>query len=170
MPVKRVPLIAKALKILDGEGLKLEWTHYGSGPDFHEVQKEMASCQGIKWALKGSVSNSEIIDAYSAGSYDLFVNASSSEGLPLSIMEACAAGLPVVATDVGGTHEIIIEGVNGVLIPEDINANIVAGAIRYFANLSEGEMSSFRRGARDVWARSFRAADNASVMLDAVGQ
>ena len=47
---------------------------------------------------------------------DIFVNPSYSEGLPTSVLEACAAGCAVVATDVGGTDEIVLDGSTGFLV------------------------------------------------------
>ncbi|MBI4839347.1 MAG: glycosyltransferase [Nitrospirae bacterium] len=48
---------------------------------------------------------------------DIFALASLSEGMPISIMEAMAAGLPVVATDVGGVSELVMDNETGFLVP-----------------------------------------------------
>jgi glycogen synthase len=48
---------------------------------------------------------------------DLFVQASDTEGLPNAILEAAAAGLPIVATAVGGTQEILTSEVDALLVP-----------------------------------------------------
>jgi sugar transferase (PEP-CTERM/EpsH1 system associated) len=51
------------------------------------------------------------------GGLDVFVQSSSSEGMSNTILEAMAAGLPVVATHVGGADEMVVDGETGVLVP-----------------------------------------------------
>jgi len=62
-------------------------------------------------------------------SCDVFVLPSLYEGLPLSILEAMAAGKPVIATQVGGTPEVVIDGETGLLVPPSDSAALAA-AIR----------------------------------------
>jgi glycosyltransferase involved in cell wall biosynthesis len=63
---------------------------------------------------------------------DVFALASDWEGTPLAVMEAMAAGLPVVATAVGGVPELVVDGESGVLTPAgDVQA--LAGALAQLA-------------------------------------
>jgi glycosyltransferase involved in cell wall biosynthesis len=59
-------------------------------------------------------------------SFDLYAMASRSEGFPLSLLEAMAAGLPIVATRCGGPEQILEDGVTGVLVPNESPADIAA--------------------------------------------
>lgn len=62
------------------------------------------------------------------------VNSSEREGLPLSLLEALAAGVPVVATDVGGNREIVRDGVTGILVPPDDAPALAAGICAVLAD------------------------------------
>jgi glycosyltransferase involved in cell wall biosynthesis len=54
---------------------------------------------------------------------DVFILPSRSEGIAISLLEACASGIPVIVTDVGGNTEVIENGKTGIVIPSgDINA------------------------------------------------
>jgi glycosyltransferase involved in cell wall biosynthesis len=84
---------------------------------------------------------------------DMLVQSSLTEGLPNVLLEACAAGIPVVATAVGGTPEIIEDGLNGSLVPPGEPAAL---AERISALLSSAQARS-RMGAagRQLVQRQF---------------
>ena len=66
---------------------------------------------------------------------DLYVCASSSEGFSLSVLEACATGIPVISTRVGGCEDLIIDGYNGFLVERNINS--IYEKISYLINNPE---------------------------------
>lgn len=65
---------------------------------------------------------------------DVFVLCSIDEGMPISLLEAMAAGLPVVATSVGGNREIIIENETGLLIPPQNPEALAEAMLRILTN------------------------------------
>ncbi|HPP86887.1 MAG TPA: glycosyltransferase [bacterium] len=71
---------------------------------------------------------------------DLFIMPSISEGLGIAIIEALAAGVPVIATNTGGIPEIVENNVNGILV-EPQNSDALANAILKI--LTDGELLNF---------------------------
>ena len=84
----------------------------GDGPN-HEALKQLAAELGVQEAVTftGNVSNTE--DYYAVS--DLYVQCSFREAMPLSVLEAMAAGLPIVSTNVGGLSDVVQD--NGILVP-----------------------------------------------------
>jgi glycosyltransferase involved in cell wall biosynthesis len=80
---------------------------------------------------------------------DLLVLPSFTEGMPNVVLEAFAAGVPVVATAVGGTPEVIEEGVSGYLVPPG-NAGVLAQRVRDALAAGEGCRALGLRGRERV--------------------
>ena len=67
-------------------------------------------------------------------SADIFVLSSTFEGVPLSILEAYAAGLPVISTRVGGVQDILEDGVNGFLVPSGDESAMTSAILKLIEN------------------------------------
>lgn len=113
VPVKRVDRIIAGIASLaeTRSGELIHWTHIGGGDLFDEL-KESANRQlgdkpNVSFEVLGDVSNEEVGPFYSENPVDFFVNVSESEGMPVSIMEAMSAGVPVIAPNVGGVSELV---------------------------------------------------------------
>ena len=100
-PVKRVEIMIKSLQFID---FPISWHHLGDGILSKEF-KTLAKNLGVdnRFCFEGKLDSERIMDYYTDHTFDLLVNTSENEGVPVSIMEAFAAGIPALATDVGGT-------------------------------------------------------------------
>lgn len=129
--LKRIDLIIEALAILREKGINFIWTHIGGGPEYENIKKIASKrLESHQYEFLGYVKNYEVLDWYQNNRATVFINTSSSEGVPVSIMEAMSMGMPVIATDVGGTKEIVEHNVTGFLInknctKEDIVKNLI---------------------------------------------
>lgn len=82
---------------------------------------------------------------------DMFVLSSLSEGYSMALLEACAAGLPIVATDVGGNGEIIRDGVNGRLVPPEDSVSLATAML---ALLREPDHAMAQGNAARAWVEN----------------
>ena len=64
-----------------------------------------------------------------AAGYDIFLNTTNFDNMPVSVIEAMALGLPLVSTNVGGMPFLIEDGVDGILVPPG-DTKAMAGAIK----------------------------------------
>ncbi len=160
-PVKRVELLARSLSELSGSGVRLKWTHLGGGEGLQALRDYAAENLGfMECDFPGEVSNEKLLDFYRKNHVDCFVNTSSSEGLPVSIMEACSFGIPVIATDVGGTGEIVKDGVDGCLLDAGFAPADLAGKLLSLCRMDPERRGVLRAGARNVWQKHFNAEIN----------
>ncbi|WP_128772631.1 glycosyltransferase [Actinomyces oricola] len=160
-PYKRVERMADAVGVLDRAGRAVRWTHIGERNQerltaLRAYAEEQAP--GAHIELLGYVPNSRVRRLLAQEGYSMLVNTSSGEGVPVSIMEAMAAALPVVATDVGGVREIVADGVNGRLVPAAATGHDIARAIADIADASEDRYRHMRTAAHTTWRDEFNAA------------
>lgn len=154
IPLKRIHLIMEALRLVD---FKIKWTHIGNGILFENIKIEAKSLpDNISVNLLGTLSNKEVMNFYRQNHIDLFINVSESEGVPVSIMEALSFGIPVIATNVGGTSEIVDCSV-GKLFDVNVSAQEIANAIKLFVTTDSFQ---FRKNARDRWNERSNAKKN----------
>jgi glycosyltransferase involved in cell wall biosynthesis len=97
----------------------------------------------------------------------LFALASHDEALGVATMEAMAMQRPVVATDVGGVHELVIDGETGRLVPVH-NPHHIAGAIKEIANDPEMAKRMGERGRHRIRA-GFSSDQSAKAIASRLG-
>ena len=142
----------------------------GEGPD-EPALRTLAQELGAKARLLGR--SEDMAALYNAA--DAFVLSSVVEGLPMTLIEAAACGLPAVATDVGGVREIVRDGETGFVVPPgDVEA--LAGAMARLAALPHEIRARMSESARahaearfDIgavvseWERTYRELLQAAV-------
>jgi glycosyltransferase involved in cell wall biosynthesis len=116
---KDFPTLARALALLDAASFSARIA--GDGPDRPEVERLLPAGSRV---LGERHDIPELL-----ATADVFVLPSRSEGMPMSILEAMAAGVPVVASAVGGIPELVVDGETGLLVPAG-DAEALAGALR----------------------------------------
>jgi glycosyltransferase involved in cell wall biosynthesis len=133
----------------------------GDGPERDHVTAAVRA-EGLADRVELSGTRDDVGDVLAGA--DLFVLSSRSEGMPMSVLEAMAAGLPVVATAVGGVPEVVVDGETGILVPPgDVQA--LADAIQRLledAALRARMGAAGRRRAKTsfalpAWAAAHRA-------------
>jgi len=162
IPLKRIDLLIDALNTVRYHK-KIVWLHFGDGVLRNELESlartKLVSTDKIRYRFMGHYPNNDLLDFYNLNKVDLFINTSSTEGIPVSIMEAQSFGIPVIATDTGAVKEIVVEG-TGSLLPVDFKTGDLSKMIEYYANLPDNEYDSIRMNAIRNWESNFNATSN----------
>jgi glycosyltransferase involved in cell wall biosynthesis len=114
--MKGLPILIHALARLGAGRPGLRLTIVGDGPERAAIEAQARSA-GVEGLVLFAGYQSEAQVAEWLRQADVFVLPSFAEGVPVALMEAMAAGVPVVATDVGGVSELVENGVTGFLVP-----------------------------------------------------
>ncbi|MCK4539471.1 MAG: glycosyltransferase, partial [Candidatus Krumholzibacteria bacterium] len=105
--------LIEAVRILSARDIPVHLTLVGDGPLRSSLERQ-ASEAGIKRFVEFTGTIGDIGPLL--GSFDIVAGSSLREGLPLAILEAMAAGRPIVTTDVGGNREAVENGITGLLV------------------------------------------------------
>lgn len=163
--LKRVEYIIDALAVLPNS-VQVQWHHFGDGPQRQSLEErageKLGELRNIQWKFHGSILNEQINAAYDQLGTELFITTSSTEGgVPVTIQEAFAMGIPAIGTAVGGIPELVVDGHTGYLLPENPEISQVSEAILKFAALSSEEKQKMSGNARKMWQEKCDAEKNA---------
>lgn len=161
IPSKRVELIPKVLAMVERP---IKWIHFGDGPMFELVKSNADKYLSDEFKLAGSVENQSIHEFYANSKVDLFISLSISEGLPVSMMEAVAYGIPIFSIDAGGVNELVHSAV-GVALPVDSSIELISQNLKNMIN----DISGFDRDEiLKVYESEFSASKNYPTFIDEI--
>jgi glycosyltransferase involved in cell wall biosynthesis len=125
--VKNHQLLLRAVRRLTAAGAPIHIVIVGDGPERAGLEQRTR-----EWALGGSVTFTGTLPnrPNPHALFDVSALTSRSEGFPNAVVEAMAAGRPVVATDVGGVRDAVTGGVTGLLVPDEDDAGFAAALER----------------------------------------
>lgn len=135
IPKKGLYTTLEALREVVRHYPKLKWILCGSGPERDRLAQRRDEL-GLKEnvSLKGWQDQDALRDEYAAGHVFIhpseLTETSDQEGIPNSMLEAMATGLPVIATRHGGIPEAVTDGLDGLLVPERRPAELAAAILR----------------------------------------
>ncbi|WP_104500961.1 glycosyltransferase [Acinetobacter indicus] len=162
--LKRVDKIIDALSVFSKDNhIEVHWTHIGNGVLLEKLKQQAKDIELIgentlfKYNFVGFLPNTEVKQLLSRQNFDLFVNASESEGVPVSIMEAMSYSIPVIAPDVGGISDIVNDS-TGKLLSSNPSIKEIAGAIQeiYYSS----SYSNYRENAFLMVKENYNADSN----------
>lgn len=158
--LKRLDRLVDALTLITDR--PVHWTHLGGGEAQEALERYAAEKlpANVTVTFSGTIPNTQVYETYKQQPFHVFVNVSETEGVPVAIMEAMSFDIPVIATAVGGTPELMEEGKNGYLLPKDFSDAELADRIRQFGDMPEEVYLGFRRAARNKFEREYNATDN----------
>ncbi len=152
IPIKQVELMVEALS--QWQGTTLCWTHIGGGEGLEDLRRmadhKLGPKENVICELLGSQNAPRIQKLYEERSFDVFINTSRKEGVPISIMEAMRHGTPVIAPAVGGIPDLVTPEVGWLYDPDEGAQGVLKG-LEKLASLTQEEAEEKRRGVRAYW-------------------
>jgi colanic acid/amylovoran biosynthesis glycosyltransferase len=156
--LKRIHLIVEALSGINE--LSINWTHIGDGAERISLEniagKLIGNKNNIKYFFLGNLDNEHVKEYYYNNYFDCFISTTSSEGLPVSMMEAISFGIPIISSNVGGVSEIVNEETGFLLNPDNCIKELI-NALYKIASMTIQETKKLRESCYKYWENNYRA-------------
>lgn len=168
IPLKRHLDLLATVRLLVDQGRDVELLVAGTGPQEGTIRRRVEELSlGASVRLLGHVDHQDLLEMYRVGKVDLVVLASEVEGIPVSLMEAMAAGVPVVATNVGGVRELLGSGAGSMVPAGDVGA-LAAAIARLDQDAQARELlgAAGRRRVEDGFDARVTASHMAELLSD----
>jgi len=170
IPLKNLWMIIDSLSLI--KNIEIHWNHFGVGSEEEAIKlyakEKFKNNYNIKYDFKGFVYNTKIHEYYSMNQVDLFINSSTTEGIPVSIMEAMSFGIPVIAPSVGGIPEIVYNKENGFLLAQSPKPHDFANVIKEFYNYPLEKKLQLRKCAFQTWENNYNANKNYKTFINQI--
>lgn len=169
IPLKRVEFIAQTMTVIAKSlgQTSIIWTHIGDGENMSSL-KELVKNIDIKNLtinLEGYLEKKDILNYYIEKEVDFFINFSTTEGVPVSIMEALSCGIPIIAPKIGGIPEILDSDL-GLLVDVHSSINTLSEQIIHFVyNCNHQQL---RKNAIDRWEQLANSALNYKIFVSKI--
>jgi glycosyltransferase involved in cell wall biosynthesis len=158
VPLKRIHLIIKALSEIND--ITIKWVHIGDGVEGDNLENLanilLKKKTNIFYNFIGFLDNDSIKKYYYDNYFDCFVSTTSSEGLPVSMMEVISFGIPIISSNVGGVSEIVNQE-TGILLNPDNCVEELINALHKIASMTIQETEKLRKSCRKYWEDNYRA-------------
>ena len=158
---KGVRMMLEAWRLSDHTGQRPVLRIAGDGPLAQEVRNAAATIPGVEWL--GPLRRDQVMEQMK-GAATLIFPSIWYEGLPLTILEAFATGLPVIASDLGSMPELIDAGRTGLLFRPGSAADL-AEKVLWTAS-HELEMKAMSVAARQEFERKYTRERNHRLLMD----
>ncbi|MEJ2288796.1 MAG: glycosyltransferase [Deinococcales bacterium] len=149
---KDYPTMLRAVAAVGGQSGGLVLWVAGGGPELAELERQRAAL-GLPAEQVRFLGHRGDIPALMAAA-DGYLMSSAWEGLPMVLLEAAVARLPLVATDVGGNREVVESGVDGLLVPPH-RSEALAQAMQQVMAMPEDERTRWGWAGRSKVERVF---------------
>jgi colanic acid/amylovoran biosynthesis glycosyltransferase len=158
-----------AMRSLVDRGLDLHYTIAGDGPDRNLIEEKVRELGlGSRVKLTGSIGEQQVLEQLRSADAFVLSSIGMGEAAPVSVMEAMSCGVPVICSMIGGTADMISDGVDGFMVAQSDEAGLASAIERLATDVALRRRISVAARARAL--RDFDYRPLAQRLLDEIRQ